>query len=273
MADAFLDDLGGVVDTTFSPVPLLPGDDVTAIVTRVAKGLDLGDGLQQQQDQVLAVRAGVLRYRPPNKYWVEQNQRKYTPASEHFVVGTVSARSADFYRVDIGAPTAALLPTLAFDGASKRNRPQLEVGSLVYARVAAAHRHTEPELSCCAVQGAKKEWMTGDATFGALDGGYCFNCSVAYSRQLLRPCCFVLECIGKCVPFELAIGHNGRVWVDAEQPLHIIFVSNAILNAELLTDDRTSAMVTQLWETIKRRRPGRPVGLDDADWSDDDERH
>ena len=85
MADAFLDDLGGVVDTAFSPAPVLPGDDLTSIVTRVATGLELGDGLLQQGDQVLAVRAGVLRYRPPNKYWVEQNQRKYTPASEHFV--------------------------------------------------------------------------------------------------------------------------------------------------------------------------------------------
>ena len=48
MADAFLDDLGGVVDTAFSPAPVLPGDDLTSIVTRVATGLELGDGLLQQ---------------------------------------------------------------------------------------------------------------------------------------------------------------------------------------------------------------------------------
>jgi len=34
---------------------------------------------------------------------------------------------AENYGVDIGAPFRALLPVLAFEGATKRNRPQLQV--------------------------------------------------------------------------------------------------------------------------------------------------
>lgn len=39
----------------------------------------------------------------------------------------VSARTAEFYRVDIGGPHPATLGSLAFDGATKRNKPNLEV--------------------------------------------------------------------------------------------------------------------------------------------------
>ena len=44
--------------------------------------------------------------------------------------------------------TPAVLPFLAFDGASKRNRPNLLKGSLIYARVKHIEPHMDPELSC-----------------------------------------------------------------------------------------------------------------------------
>eukprot|EP00937_MAST-01D_sp_MAST-1D-sp2_P000880 g880.t1 len=270
-ADAFLGSLS--VDAQFHPVTVLAGDDVTEVVTRVAKRIQVGDGLQQRDERVVVSCAGVLRYRPPARYWVEHNQRRYVPLAEHFVVGTVEARSADFYRVDIGGPAAALLPTLAFDGASKRNRPNLQVGDQVYARVAMALRGVEPELSCCVVNGTKKDWMTGDATFGELRGGYGITCSVAYARQLLRPDNPVLTAIGKCAPFEAAIGHNGRVWVNAASAKHVVFVANALRNAEQLSAEQAGVMVARLWSTVsKRLRTGgdRQGGSDSDDDDDND---
>ena len=43
------------------------------------------------------------------------------------MVGVVIARSGENYRVDIGAAHPATLDALAFEGASKRNRPNLKV--------------------------------------------------------------------------------------------------------------------------------------------------
>ena len=256
-AVAFLEEAASALDTTFRPVAVLPGDDVTAAVTRASRNLALGDGLVQQGEAVIAVRAGVLRYRPPNKYWVEHNQRKYIPAVEDFVVCVVTGRSADFFTCDIGGPSSAMLPTLAFDGATKRNRPNLQVGDLVYARVTDAPKDMDPELSCMALHGAKKDWMTGDATYGELREGLVFGCSVALARQLLRPDAPVLRCLGECVPFELAIGHNGRVWVNASTPPHTIFISNAITNSELLSAEQVELMVQRLWQTVKRQVDAR----------------
>ena len=100
---------------------------------------------------------------------------QYIPRVEDTVVGIVTERLGEAYRVDIrstcvdhggGAvvvlpadahscvclPThgrsRAMLPLLAFQGATKRNRPNLTVGALVYARVVGADRDMEPELSC-----------------------------------------------------------------------------------------------------------------------------
>ncbi len=44
--------------------------------------------------------------------------------------------------------TPGLLPHLAFDGATKRNKPNLSVGALVYCRVAVANKDMDSELSC-----------------------------------------------------------------------------------------------------------------------------
>jgi exosome complex component RRP40 len=54
---------------------------------------------------------------------------QYVPAAQESVVGTVIARSGENWRVDIGAAHMANLDGLAFEGATKRNRPNLKVRS------------------------------------------------------------------------------------------------------------------------------------------------
>ena len=60
------------------------------------------------------------------------------PSTKESVVGTVIARSGDGWRGDIGSAHYAYLDGLAFEGATKRNRPNLKVRSLVYS---ALHNH------------------------------------------------------------------------------------------------------------------------------------
>jgi len=52
---------------------------------------------------------------------------QYIPGAQDPVVGVVIARSGENYRVDIGAAHSATLDALAFEGASKRFRPNLKV--------------------------------------------------------------------------------------------------------------------------------------------------
>ncbi len=85
----------------------------------------------------------------------------------------------------------AVLPVLAFDGATKRNKPTLAVGALVFARVVAADRDLEPELTCQVASSgdastghfAKKDWVTGQSVYGELKGGSVVKATMLYCRR------------------------------------------------------------------------------------------
>lgn len=57
---------------------------------------------------------------------------QYLPAQGEPVIGVVVARHAEGYRVDIGSSQSASLDALAFEDATKRNKPNLKVSILLY---------------------------------------------------------------------------------------------------------------------------------------------
>jgi len=126
------------------------------------------------------------------------------------------------FRVDIGSAHPASLDGLAFEGATKRNKPNLKVGCLVYARVSLAHKDMEPELECFDAQTRKSEG------FGELKGGFVVRCSLKMCRDLLDPEHFLLPLLGGRFPFESAVGLNGRVWVCAKEIRQTISMARCI---------------------------------------------
>lgn len=220
-----------------------PGD-VLLDLTSVA-AVRLGGGLRQDNDYVLATKAGRLKHTKPNKYWVEGSQKRYIPSAEDVVIGLVVDRRSENFTVDIGAPSFATLGVFSFEGASRRNVPNLQAGSALYMRVLKAHRDMTPELSCVDA--------TGKASgFGQLKNGFVFECSTGLARALLsRPTCPVLDALGKRLSFEIAVGLNGRVWVNAPSVSTIILVSNAIMNAEFLSATQQQSMVQKLLQRVQ----------------------
>ena len=59
----------------------------------------------------------------------------YMPERNHFVVGVIKNKIGDNFIVDINAPMEGILGGLEFDGATKRNKPSLNIGDLVFTRV------------------------------------------------------------------------------------------------------------------------------------------
>jgi exosome complex component RRP40 len=199
---------------------------------------------------VVVTKCGLLRKGAGGSLWVDNTQKRYHAAVDDLVVGVVIEAHAEAYRVDIGASQPALLPALAFEGATKRNKPNLPLGALVYARVVVCARDVEVELSCTSPH-FKKEWVTGQSLYGELLGGYALNCSTGLARQLMNEDdAYVLACLGKFVPFELAIGVNGRVWINAATPLHTILVTNGILNSEGRSKEHITAMVQKIMQAL-----------------------
>lgn len=190
--------------------------------------------------------AGTLVAAPPprQRLHVASRTRRYTPAAGDVVIGTILDRNADGYRVTIGAAEAARLPGLAFAGATKRNKPALAPGALLFGRVAAASRAAEAELTCVEV-GESVSWLSGEATYGELVGGNVVRVGLDAARRLMAgggggggggkkkagaaaggP--GVLAALGEAMAFEVVVGLNGRVWVKADQAPYTVLICNAI---------------------------------------------
>ena len=58
--------------------------------------------------------------------------------------------------------------------------------------------------------------------------------------RLLAPDSPVLTSLGSHLPFECAVGLNGRVWLNSASDAHTVLLSNAVLNAQFLAPKQVS---------------------------------
>ncbi|CAN1151193.1 Putative exosome complex component rrp40 [Linum perenne] len=224
---------------------VVPGDVILDLSNMAEQTIKLGGGLRQDCDAISVIKAGVLRFSKPNKYWVESSQKRYVPCAEDSVLGVVVDSKADNFLVDIKGPSLAFLPVLAFEGGTRKNIPKFEAGTLIYVRIVKANPGMNPELSCVDATGKA-------AQYGALKEGLTFECSTGLSRMLLSsPTCPILETLGKKLPFEIAVGLNGRVWVNADSPSIVVVVSNAIMNSQSLSRVQQKIMAEKLLQRVQ----------------------
>lgn len=137
---------------------------------------------------------------------------QYVPAPNDQVIGQVTKGGVESYSVSLFSAHNGTLPALAFEGATRRNRPNLAVGDLVYARVAAVESWMEPELSCIDATTGRAEGL-GELKADA-EHGYAmlWPVSLALARSMHRPKHQLLPRIAAHFPFEAAVGLNGLVW-------------------------------------------------------------
>ncbi|XP_073145811.1 uncharacterized protein [Henckelia pumila] len=223
---------------------VFPGDVVLDLSHLTNQTIKLGGGLRQDGDVISVMKAGILRFSKPNKYWIESSNKRYIPIVGDNVLGIVVDTKADNFLVDIKGPTVAYLPVLAFEGGTRRNIPKFNMGTLLYVRVVKANTGMNPELSCMDASGKAAE-------YGPLKDGFMFESSTGLSRMLLKsPTCPVLETLGKKLAFEIAVGLNGRVWVNATSPSIVILVANTILQTESLSPTQQKIRVENLLQRL-----------------------
>ncbi|KAJ1501171.1 exosome non-catalytic core subunit rrp40 [Coelomomyces lativittatus] len=187
------------------------------------KTLKLGPGLLKEKNEVIAVKAGKLRFKKDtNAWWIESDQKRYVPSVSENVIGVITHKLSEAYKVDIGSAHIGILPFLAFEGASKRNRVNLTVGDVIYARVSVANKDMDPELECINPATNKSDG------YGELKNGYMFKCSLGLCRSLMNPSNQVLKALEKEVVFEMAVGMNGRVWICAEDVGSTLSISHIL---------------------------------------------
>eukprot|EP00045_Choanoeca_perplexa_P001185 m.18331 g.18331 ORF g.18331 m.18331 type:complete len:157 (-) comp10787_c0_seq1:344-814(-) len=112
------------------PRVVVPGDSVE-LPESPDTVIKLGPGLRLHAEDnnscAIVTTAGVLRHREPNDYWVDITSKRPLAAQGELVIGIVTNNPGENYQVDIGTPASARLNGLAFEAATRRNRPRLEV--------------------------------------------------------------------------------------------------------------------------------------------------
>jgi len=223
---------------------LLPGDTIptsslpkpsTTSNTSKPKPLTLGPHLLYTPPSTLhPTTPGLLQSDPrKNALWLEptSSTSRYLPSLNDLVIATVHHSSTDTYHCLLTPYTSpATLPQLAFEGATKKTRPQLVPGSIVYARLSSVSKHMDPEIECVHPSTGKSEGL------GELKGGMVFDVSIGLCRRLMMVKAreeggvAVLEEMAEKfgARFEVAVGRNGRVWVRGESVKITVAVGRAL---------------------------------------------
>ena len=254
--------------------------------------------------KIKAILAGRLLYRPSTNTWfVASNPKRYhlsnSPSNTSYPLAATGSKklqnkssygigdrilgiiedqkaSADYYRVNIFSSHSALLHVLSFEGATKRNRPQLEPGCLIYCRIIKSFGGRMDMEVSCKVGGSgsagvsvfnndeeeegddggasRKDWLTNEGTYGPLTGGMSFKISLGLARELLNPKNAVLSALDKSkLPFEIAVGVNGMVWINSPCAEYTIVVMNAIQNSEVMSAEQVRGMVKRMVQNVKQQ--------------------
>ncbi|CAH8467412.1 unnamed protein product [Heterobilharzia americana] len=159
---------------------------------------------------------------------------------EDKVIGIVTKRAGENFVVDIGCPSPATLNCLSFEGSSKKNRPDIHAGDVLYAMITRADRDLEVELSCTdeagkacgmGILGRHEPGTVGNA--GGRSGGILLHCTQDLIRRLTNQDEFpLLQLLSKVYPFEVFMGANGRIWLTASSARETMILANAIAIAE-----------------------------------------
>ncbi|XP_061100755.1 exosome complex component RRP40-like [Conger conger] len=225
MADCLKEKVGEV---------LLPGD-IFSFENKSEKVI-CGPGLRRNGDEILVCKSGILHHKHPNMYWIDSQQKRYVPAKGESVIGIVTAKSGDVFKVDVGGSELASLSYLAFEGATKRNRPNVQVGDLVYGQFVIANKDMEPELVCMDSCGR----ANGMGVFGA--GGLLIKVSLGLVRRLLAPQSALVKELEAVFPCEMVVGLNGRVWLKAQSTQHMLVLASLLESCENMTPQQRQAL-------------------------------
>ena len=213
--------------TMEDPQIFLPGDIIPTALLPTGQKRKLGHGIHQdttnstpEHSIYKATLAGPLQINQRKKTATIQprpNTTRYQPKTGDLVIAQLRATSQEHYHLHLSPHShSAILHHLNFEGATKKTRPKLDVGDLVYAKVVfAGNPNMEIEISCVNPQTGKAE----PDGLGPLSGGMVFDvCGELAERVLGKEKTGVefLEELGGRLKggFEICIGRNGRVWVD-----------------------------------------------------------
>jgi exosome complex component RRP40 len=139
----------------------------------------------------------------------------YSPKEEDVVIGIIVQKSSEFVKVDINTYSYAILNTKDFEGATKKLKPIINLGDVVFARVSKVNKFDAPVLSCVSEYGGNKSWSSGESFFGILNGGNLFDFPKIYAWDFYKGN-YALSRLNDVANFEIVFGMNGKMWIKSD---------------------------------------------------------
>lgn len=271
--------------------PVLPPTPVPLALPHPPTVLKLGPGLRLQDSTPVISQAGILfrsvglektkTGRVQTERWHVERIKSgfYLPSVGDPLVLTVLQRSpygTECYLCSY-TPLAPplLLPYLAFENATKRNKPELKQGDLVYARVTRMGAG-EGEVECLAGSGRAEGFgeLKG-GTVAKVQAGICRRCETSASEssllfeanpllstRLLSSSHHLLPALGSHFTFDIAIGLNSQIWISAPSVLDTLCIIACIkdLGSSLLLEkEETNKRVGVFVRSWREKQKGRVV--------------
>lgn len=175
----------------------------------------------------------------------------YSPKVDDPVLGVIVQKSSEFYRIDIGSYSHAILNTKDFEGATKKAKPNLNLGDLIFARVQKVNKFDVPVLSCISPH-EHKNWASGESFFGNLQGGNLFSFNKLNTWEFYKNN-YALNRLNDVVDYEIVIGFNGKMWINSDTPENIYNIYDILVNSLNQTQEETEKIIhTTFIDTIKK---------------------
>lgn len=170
----------------------------------------------------------------------------YYPKIGDIVIGIITQKTFEYFRVNISTNKEATLNSIDFEGATRKTRPNLNVGDVVFAKVEKENKYSNVILTCKSTSN-KKGWMTGESQFGELKGGKVFELGRYFCLRLLDDKELrqrLKECVNN---LRLKIGLNGRIWIKTDEVNLVQTVFEAIKNAINLKGDEREVYLNKMF--------------------------
>uniref|UniRef100_A0AC34QMJ6 Ribosomal RNA-processing protein 40 n=1 Tax=Panagrolaimus sp. JU765 TaxID=591449 RepID=A0AC34QMJ6_9BILA len=194
----------------------------------------------------------INKHLEPQKFWVNSHYRRYFPQSGDKVIGIVTQKYGDIWRVDIGGIEKAEIDFMSFENATKKNRPDVRLGDLLYGTVNVINKHLEPQMTCIDTAG-RANGMGILPRYGTV-----FTVSCSYCRRLLTDSCRIMEILGKSHIFESTVGVNGRIWINADFET-VRFLKTVLLKLETVPESEIEAVINKM---VAERMQGGTIPMD-----------
>ncbi|KAJ1610839.1 hypothetical protein OJ252_1740 [Cryptosporidium canis] len=250
-------DASSVIPDDFDVV--LPGEERFLDSREPTKGRFLA-GLRLIANSEIAHTAGVVCKRPhwPYDQTILSFKGCYIPRKGDIIVGTVVNKNGEIFRVSMNCSHDGILSDMAFEGATKRNRPSLVIGNHVCSRISYVDLESgEIELTCITPE-EKKTWSNNENYLGILKNSNYKNIQLSdeYSKSdmsdssgevlscikdgmvttvplsvaqiLLADKCYVLEELSKYFAYEICVGQNAVVWFSASTVKELLLIRSAL---------------------------------------------